>query len=381
MRPQDALHHKVMFADALASPWMERYFDYWMHRDAGAEHSFPDNWDGRDICNDLTMELRMAETYYLAKDIQEVLEHVSATMPPERLHREDLPSTHGWLVFEKPWMLTDVHEAKIPIRAILWSQRDVGKTSALGKQMGGVGQGILLWALSDFADSHIDDSLRANRFPNGDENTNTDMLQMGKDMVARGIRLTPTHVYAVTFNTLSLEMIDKPGMMLMQQDVEPDEMVDEGNGVFRMRIEKVRSERLQIKSGKIEQVVESDDEMVEIRVRPEPLTMLLQALWRFQAQEIAAITHDHLRKPLRRSLIRRQLLPQPVSVIQLRRRAPGPETGVSYTLSHRFVVRGHWRRQWYPSEKRHKSIYISPFIKGPENAPLLSRERVNAIVR
>lgn len=38
---------------------------------------------------------------------------------------------------------------------------------------------------------------------------------------------------------------------------------------------------------------------------------------------------------------------------------------------HRWIVRGHNRAQWYPSEQAHHLIYIAPYMKGPEDAPLL----------
>jgi len=39
-------------------------------------------------------------------------------------------------------------------------------------------------------------------------------------------------------------------------------------------------------------------------------------------------------------------------------------------------VRMHKVRQWYPSEQRHKVIYRGPFVKGPEDKPLLGGEIV-----
>jgi len=39
----------------------------------------------------------------------------------------------------------------------------------------------------------------------------------------------------------------------------------------------------------------------------------------------------------------------------------------------RWMVRGHWRAQWYASEKAHRLIWIDPHIKGPEDAPLKDR--------
>lgn len=49
--------------------------------------------------------------------------------------------------------------------------------------------------------------------------------------------------------------------------------------------------------------------------------------------------------------------------------------------SHRWVVRMHKVRQWYPSEKRHKVIYRGPYIKGPSGKPLREVGVVRALVR
>lgn len=47
-------------------------------------------------------------------------------------------------------------------------------------------------------------------------------------------------------------------------------------------------------------------------------------------------------------------------------------------FSCRWVVSGHFRRQYYPSIENHKLIFISPFIKGPDNMPL--KEKTNALI-
>jgi hypothetical protein len=41
----------------------------------------------------------------------------------------------------------------------------------------------------------------------------------------------------------------------------------------------------------------------------------------------------------------------------------------------------HKVRQWYPKEGTHKVLWRGPYIKGPAGAPLLSGEKVNALVR
>jgi hypothetical protein len=39
----------------------------------------------------------------------------------------------------------------------------------------------------------------------------------------------------------------------------------------------------------------------------------------------------------------------------------------------RWTVRGHWRAQWYPSERAHRLKWIPEYEKGPEDAPLKPR--------
>jgi hypothetical protein len=45
----------------------------------------------------------------------------------------------------------------------------------------------------------------------------------------------------------------------------------------------------------------------------------------------------------------------------------------------RWVVRGHWRRQWYPSQNRHIPIWITDYIAGPDDAPLVHRDKVTMV--
>lgn len=49
----------------------------------------------------------------------------------------------------------------------------------------------------------------------------------------------------------------------------------------------------------------------------------------------------------------------------------------SRQLTHRFVVRGHWRNQAYGTDRAlRRRTYILPYVKGPENAPFVTREKV-----
>jgi hypothetical protein len=48
---------------------------------------------------------------------------------------------------------------------------------------------------------------------------------------------------------------------------------------------------------------------------------------------------------------------------------------------HSWVVRGHWRRQWFPSRGEHRPIWIHAHLAGPDGAPLIGGERVNVLRR
>ena len=53
--------------------------------------------------------------------------------------------------------------------------------------------------------------------------------------------------------------------------------------------------------------------------------------------------------------------------------------GEPVAWAHRWIVSGHMRAQWYPSEEAHRLIWIAPYLKGPEDKPLL--EHVYKVAR
>ena len=71
--------------------------------------------------------------------------------------------------------------------------------------------------------------------------------------------------------------------------------------------------------------------------------------------------------------------PATVRVIELRR-IQSASQGVTSDREyhHQWVVRGHWRQQWFPAHEVHRPVWIAPHIKGPEDAPMLGGEKVYA---
>lgn len=65
--------------------------------------------------------------------------------------------------------------------------------------------------------------------------------------------------------------------------------------------------------------------------------------------------------------------PASLNVVMLRstvREAVATERGQGPAWKQRWLVRGHLRAQWYPSLKSHKIVWIAPYLKGPEDAPV-----------
>lgn len=58
-----------------------------------------------------------------------------------------------------------------------------------------------------------------------------------------------------------------------------------------------------------------------------------------------------------------------------------PDEEHSREWTHRWVVSGHWRNQWYPSEGQHKPIWIDPYVKGDPDKPLIQKDTVFKVVR
>ena len=103
------------------------------------------------------------------------------------------------------------------------------------------------------------------------------------------------------------------------------------------------------------------------------VTMLL-----LMAQKIAAKTYHVGDRATRRRIERKDRVVQPVTMIRLRRqyvKPPEGHEGEHREYSHRFIVSAHWREQWYPSLGEHRTIPIAAYVKGPEDKPLVLKDR------
>jgi len=104
----------------------------------------------------------------------------------------------------------------------------------------------------------------------------------------------------------------------------------------------------------------------------EKSTGMLFALLLFIEQEILTAHPERASRAARRRLGKVPHVSLEARVVKLRRaRAPGgPEHGDGVEWSCRWLVRGHWRNQFYSSDQSHRPIWITPHVKGPDGLPL-----------
>lgn len=105
----------------------------------------------------------------------------------------------------------------------------------------------------------------------------------------------------------------------------------------------------------------------------------------FIEQEIVSTDRITPHRALRRRAERANLALPNCHVVTLRREVRADETLASETIvewSHRWIVRGHWRRQFFPSRGNHAPVWIDPYIKGPDDKPFIEPARtVYAVTR
>jgi hypothetical protein len=105
---------------------------------------------------------------------------------------------------------------------------------------------------------------------------------------------------------------------------------------------------------------------------------VVRCSWLLMQQRVARVDEYLPDRASARRLARAGRGVTPVRVISLRQPEVHGGPGSDRTYHHRWVVRGHWRKQWYPSQQRNVPLWITPYVKGPDGAPLLAGEKVYA---
>lgn len=112
---------------------------------------------------------------------------------------------------------------------------------------------------------------------------------------------------------------------------------------------------------------------------------LVHALFLMLSQTLVAREHERGDRKMARRM-KQMGVPNEVTIITFRRikydKKMEGEAKVEW--NHRWLVRGFWRWQPYKNEEgewARKRIWINPYVKGPEDKPLVITNKINAFVR
>ena len=103
------------------------------------------------------------------------------------------------------------------------------------------------------------------------------------------------------------------------------------------------------------------------------------SLFAFMNQPFSTVESHRLPRSSRRRLQRETGIEDPmINVISLRRaqHTNGQSKGGTREWSSRWLVKGHWRSQYYPSKQKNSPLWIMPYVKGPQDKPLKSRNGI-----
>jgi hypothetical protein len=270
--------------------------------------------------------LMRADPVYVSDDVMTLWEKAAQTYKLEILERTDLVVPAGFALFPRPFEIIDVHGRRVAYRALGWLP--ISQRETFDWDQGAEGQGVWLTLLSNVND--IDDYwTEENIGVNGPSGRTIREISL-----AMGEEWTIMHGSVMMFDT--------------KLDNDP---INDAQGVPITDPEK--------------------------KAAASSMYAHIQCFWRLMSQLV--ITPEALPRQARRQRQRAGKI-DTVKVLRLRRSRTqmehdGEGAGIAYT--HRWVVEGHWRNQPYGSKKDryYKQIWIAPYVKGPDDKPLVVKKR------
>jgi hypothetical protein len=277
--------------------------------------------------------LVVADLYFVGADMARLARSAGLALPSYRLHPEDLPARNGLMFWEAP--VTDGYEGGeytgAPLACATWAVR-------------GNGVDVRMWSTRE--------EWLAYMAP-GDERAGIPPLTPAHVRAARQRNPQPI----VSMFATHLRFGRTPGWL-------PSEV---GESIAGMSVYELEDRAHAL--GHLEQAERA-----------------LVVSWLLMGQTLTRTDTEHAPKSAAKRIARLDPnLLTAVRYVQLRHRGvpsqdPGGE-GTGRSLRHRFVVRGHWRNQWYPSRKDHRPIWIDDHLKGPDGAPILDPDKLVNILR
>lgn len=274
--------------------------------------------DFREFCLELSHFLPHAPAYYVSSEMVAVAREASKTLPIENLDETVIPDEAGFMLFDGP---------------ITGLKFDDGTLSVIG----------IAWSYSDYGPGHHISDLNADECSCPDEGFDPGCPQ--PMMSGKEVRFYPCFMH---------DGIPVPCGGYNWHVGDPYYEAGSGDII----------------------VAENDSAPLESGAP-------VLAAWVLMQQSITQVERTYADRPERRRCMR-AALPSDLCIVRLRRIDAHDQDAGSGEIapwSHRWLVSGHWRQQFYPSRGSNSTIWIGPHVKGPSDKPLLLKEKVTAWVR
>ena len=288
--------------------------------------------------------------YFVKDEMTDLIMFASNKLDDTDLFDANLvPSNKGFVYFEKPIELRDVRGRLLLGNVLVWQ-----------KAFAGDKEGIIVTLYNDVSRTPDDVAITLLNKDNQNKNSQRNLQIVGR------------------FHWIhSLSFVH--GDVIGELNKEPDE-------------QEVAEMRNMIFNEQGNELIELDDEAWE-KYKQEKITpytnikRLIYTYFLIMSQTLTAKTPERGDRAQKRRQ-ERENLPSEVLVIQFRKTRytsaeGGEERNVNW--SHRWIVGGHWRWQPYKDPASggeiKKRIWISPYVKGPDDKPLKTKERVYVLAK
>ena len=300
------------------------------------------------LVNATAMMLPNADPFYISADLTELVDFAAESFKPEPLLITDLTVPSGFAYFSKPFHVYDTNGLRTPYRAMQWHPVDDHRTHRSGmpapvdlptERRQSMGNGEVAEYHDGDVPPHFTGILFAMYQHSGDPDPYAEKYGDDSPLIRGGRRvggslLTLSYVTAMSFNA----------------DVS---------------------------------FLEVDDSVMDMHAH-------VKTFFRLCQQQIAVPRYERVSRPVFKRAMRKWKPIREVVVFTLRRAKPpkyeGPEREVEW--SHRWLVQGHWRNQPYIERDEegnkhtiHRQIWIAPYVKGPDDKPLIFKRRAFELVR
>lgn len=352
--PQKVADLRADLVERLDNQYIRNLMDHVLvtSRKSGS-NVFPPNWNASHVLQDIVFRAKMAELWTATPDMMELILEASRKMPPQLLDREDLSCPTGFLVLPSGQYLSikSLDGEDIPVAAIMWNEQMLGGRADVpddGPQRRGVVFNLFL--REDFRDLPTE-------------------VRMAVP------ELSYLHVQGAAFGIPSWDLAPSEQAKLKKgQSPKVYNRLHFPHEVLTSEPNSEGAYRIRTWDG------------AERMVIPDALIQFMSAYWHFVGSTLTEFDHVMPRRSSMRWFQSLNLMStSQVTVVRLRRRARGQETGRGAALTYRHVRRGHWRMVWVGSDKdgtrRQRATWINPTVVGDDSLPLRQRDVVNIAAR